>query len=153
MQRDAQFRGHQNRSDILQSIIERQNQYKLFIEPQRNNANLLLHLSRISVDPLRLLVSIRTPGQSLVREIYRVVNSLSSVPSRLERTDGGDLWLHVESEELSSHENFEILSKLVPSYEKLLTNSRLLDSGASGFMSVTCLAALALVRTSKYANS
>ena len=153
MKRDAQVRGHQNRNDVLQSIIDRQNQYKLFIEPQRQNANLLIHLSRISVDPFRLLVSIRTPGQSLVREIYRVVNSLSSVASKLERNDSGDLWLHVEADELSSTENLEMLSELVPRSEKLLINSRVLDSGASGFMAVTSFATLALVRMNKYANS
>jgi uridine kinase len=153
MQRDSKVRGHQDRIDVLQAIEDRKNQYEMFVEPQKNGANLLIHLSRISIDPLRLSVSIRTPNQSLVREIYRVTNSLSSVPSKLERTDDGNLWLHVEADELTSSENFELLSNLVPRYEKLLTETRILDSGVSGFMSVACLAALASQRVNKYANS
>jgi hypothetical protein len=153
MRRDAEVRGHQDVNDILQAIVERKNQYEMFVEPQKNDANLLIHLSRILIDPLRLSVSIRTPNQSLVREIYRVTNSLSSVPSKLERTDDGDLWLHVEADEITSDENLELLSTLVPRYEKLLTETRILDSGVSGFMSVACLAALASQRVNKYANS
>jgi len=153
MRRDSEVRGHQNRNEVLQAILERKNQYEMFVEPQKNDANLLIHISHISIDPLRLSVSIRTPNQSLVREIYRVTNSLSSVPSKLERAEDGDLWLHVEVEKLTSDENLELLSNLVPRYEKLLTATRLLDSGASGFMSVVCLTALASQRMNKYANS
>ena len=153
IRRDAEARGHQDEKAVLQSIIERKEQYQFFIEPQKIDADLLIHLSQISFEPLRLSVEIRTPNQSLVREIYRVINSLSSVPSKLERKSNGELWLYVETSELTSDENFELLSILVPKYEKLLTEARSLDSGASGFMSVVCLAALASQRNFRYADS
>ena len=153
VQRDAEVRGHHDRSTVLKSIIERKEHYEIFIAPQKDAAGLLIHLSQISFDPLRLTVGIRTPNQSLIREIYRVVNSLSPVPSKIERTSGGELWLHVEAMELTSEENFELLSILVPNYEKLLAETSSLDSGASGFMSVVCLATLASLRSDRYAYS
>ncbi len=85
---------------ITKLINDRKEHFNSFILPQKLDAHLILHLFPVTEEPLRLGVSIRTPNQSLVREIYRIVNSLCRVASRLDRSEFGELWLTVEAYEI-----------------------------------------------------
>ena len=146
-------RGHGNRSQLISTINDRKPQFEEFVKPQELTSDLLIHLSEVSLDPLRLEVSVRTPNQTLVREIYRVLNSLTTVPSSLVRNANGELWLKVDPRELTPLDNAEILSALVPNSDQIIRNSGLVDFGEKGFMATICIIGLANKRREKYANS
>ena len=153
LRRDVESRGHGNRSQLISTINDRKPQFEEFVKPQELTSDLLIHLSEVSLDPLRLEVSVRTPNQTLVREIYRVLNSLTTVPSSLVRNANGELWLKVDPRELTALDNAEILSALVPNSDQIIRNSGLVDIGEKGFMATICIIGLANKRREKYANS
>jgi hypothetical protein len=151
--RDLNIRGHQEENSVIQSMQDRKIQYENFVRPQQNDSHLLFHLSKITEDPLRFSIGIRTPNMSISREIYRVTNSVSSIPASLQRTGTGEIWVHVEASDLTSADNFAIFSNLIPNQEKLLTEDSIIDEGERGYMSIVCYIVLASQRLAKYGSS
>jgi uridine kinase len=147
VKRDTIERGSGDPDQVIKFINDRKDHFNSFVLPQKLGAHLILHLFPITEEPLRLGVSIRTPNQSVVREIYRIVNSLGRVASRLDRSDSGELWLTVEAYEISKDENLDILLNSVTHPDKILVDSNYIDSGINGFIAAVCLFALAKQRT------
>ncbi len=143
VKRDTIERGSGDSNQVIKLINDRKDHFNSFVLPQKLSAHLILHLFPVTGEPLRLGVSIRTPNQSVIREIYRIVNSLGRVASRLDRSESGELWLTVEAYEISKDENLDILLSTVAHPDKLLIRSDNIDSGVNGFISAVCLIALA----------
>jgi hypothetical protein len=143
VKRDSIERGSGDTDQVIKFINERKDHFNSFVLPQKLGAQLILHLFPVTEEPLRLGVSIRTPNQSVIREIYRIVNSLGRIASRLDRSESGELWLTVEAYEISKDENLDILLSAVVHPDKMLIRSDDIDSGINGFISAVCLIALA----------
>jgi len=143
--RDRFERKQINVEELEKSITKRRPDYKQFVSPQASSADIEFRVSATSLNPLRLMLSVRMKDVAFLYEVKTLINSVSSTPVTISKYEN-QLWLEVDPSEFMGEDAYVIIRENVSSFDQLFPSSLIFSNGSVGLMGMVSMLALARKR-------
>ena len=143
--RDLSERKQIDIEDLRKSIAKRIPDYQQFVSPQATSSDVEFRVSATSLNPLRLVVSIRMKDVAFLHEVKTAINSVSSSPVTISKREN-QVWLEVDPSDFMGEDAFVIIRDNVASFDQLFPSSLKFSNGSVGFMGMISMLALARKR-------